>query len=577
MLLILDNCEHILDDVADMVDQLLVAGTELTVLATSRAPLDVDGERVQTLRPLRVPTPGSTGSPAAQLFLERLRAANPAAAEGADPGLVERICRDVDGLPLAIELAAALARTYSLEEIAEQTSSDPGALARVGREHPDHHDSVRQAIERSYLSLDTTMSELHRRISVLPGPFTPQLAASLAHSERGITQHGLAELAHRSMLVALGPRGPGRPSRFTQLATVRSHGLQALRRREELTEVRGRMLDWAADLVARKPRVGTSAETGWFAEIDDNLAALRAMLQDALVEQPDPIGSALTHRLSLFWYYRAMLIEATRWMELGTRSPAATPVDRWLSHLALAGQLSMQTRLDLAAPHFEIALAAPPPLTADQVVYVCEIFAVACQAAWNAGGTDTVSALAARIRGWADQQDDPVLLMFAKTSELMDASSRTPPDAVLEQMAETYPEVTALTNRFAAVSYAAMGVGAALAAGRPDDAVMWAERMLNHHRQLGLGDTSMLMELEANALAVAGRSYEAIAQYAAAESRSKRAGIRYPIRAVSADLAALAAARLSEGEREQARREGTQTAQADISAAPSELTLTQPA
>ena len=126
----------------------------------------------------------------------------------------------------------------------------------------------------------------------------------------------------------------------------------------------------------------------------------------------------MPHRLSLFWYYRSMIIEGLRWLQLATRSPAATPFDRWIAHLSMAGQL-----------------------------------------------------------------DDPALRMFATTTELMDAT--------------------------AAVSHAAMGVGVGLAARRPDDAVAWAGRMLDHHRQLGLGDTPMLMELKADALSLAGQAYEA--------------------------------------------------------------------
>ncbi len=572
MLLILDNCEHILDEVADLIDDLLAPATEVTVLATSRVPLDVDGEIVVTLRPLAVPdssgddeTVTPVGSAAVELFLERLRAADPASATDPDLSVVRRICRDVDGLPLAIELAAARARSFSLDEIAAQTAADPGSLSRVGREHPDHHDSVRHAIEWSYRTLDPVTSELHRRIALLPGPFTPDLAGALAHLDRTTTVHGLAELVHRSMLVPLGPRRPGRPSRFAQLATVRAHGLQA-QQRDETVDVRGQKIAWVEDLLDRKPRVGTNAETGWFAEVDDNLAGLRATLQDALVERPHPVGAAITHRLSLFWYYRGMVIEGLRWLRMATRSPAATPFDRWIAHLSMAGQLCMQTRLDLATPYFEVALGAPPELTEAETVYAAEIFSVSCQAAWNAGGSSIVSSLNARVRSWADQLDDPALQMFATTTELMDATAETPPAVLLDRIAEAYPVAIELNNRFAAVSYSAMGVGVALAARRPDDAVSWADRMLDHHRQLGLGDTPMLMELKADALSMAGQGYDATVWHAAAESHSKRAGMRYPVRAASADLAALAASTLTDAERERARSEGAHRSQAEISA-----------
>ena len=176
-----------------------------------------------------------------------------------------------------------------------------------------------------------------------------------------------------------------------------------------------------------------------------------------------------------------------------------------------------------------------------------------------------MTSLSAKVRGWADQLDDPALRVFATTTELMDATADTAPDVLIGRIAEAYAQTVALSNRFAAVSHAAMGVGVGLAARRPDDAVTWADRMLDHHRQLGLGDTPMLMELKADALSMAGQAYEATVWHAAAEAHSKRAGMRYPVRAVSADLAALAAASLSEAERERARSEGARRSQEEIS------------
>ena len=185
-----------------------------------------------------------------------------------------------------------------------------------------------------------------------------------------------------------------------------------------------------------------------------------------MVERPHPVGAAITHRLGLSWYYRGMIIEGLRWLRLATQSPAATSFERWMAHLSMAGQLCMQTRLDLATPYFAVALDDPPELTDGEVVYAGEIFAVSCQAAWNAGGSSIVTSLAARVRGWADQQDDPALRMFATTTGLMDATADTAPDALLGRIAEAYAQTVALSNRFAAVSHAATGVGVALAARR---------------------------------------------------------------------------------------------------------------
>ena len=191
MLLLLDNCEHVLDDAAGLVDTMLVDGTELAVLCTSRGALDVDGEVVWSLAPLPLPDPGTdlTDSPAVALFLERLDAADRAVAAvvRADPRCLElaaRICRAVDGVPLALELAAARARAFTLHEIAQQVGTDPSALARIGRGRPEqrssgHHRTVRHAVDQSYRMLAPDEAALHRAVSVVPGPFTPGLAGAL--------------------------------------------------------------------------------------------------------------------------------------------------------------------------------------------------------------------------------------------------------------------------------------------------------------------------------------------------------------------------------------------------------------
>ena len=172
MLLLLDNCEHVLDAVAELVDDLLVDGTELAVLATSRVPLDVDGELVVPLDPLPLPAEGADPrtAPAGELFLERLGAADDP--DDATLERVARICRAVDGVPLAIELAAARARAYSLDEIAAQVTEDASTLGRIGRGPAGHHRTVRFAVEQSYRTLSAEEAALHRAVSVVPGPFT---------------------------------------------------------------------------------------------------------------------------------------------------------------------------------------------------------------------------------------------------------------------------------------------------------------------------------------------------------------------------------------------------------------------
>ena len=337
MLLLLDNCEHLLDPVAEIVDELLTDGTELAVLATSRVPLDVDGERVFPLDPLPVPAPGADAraGPAVELFLERL-AATGGHDELDDDALdrVAEICRAVDGVPLAIELAAARVRAYSLDEIVAQVSADASTLGRVGRGARGHHGTVRSAVEQSYRTLTADEARLHRALSVIPGPFTAAPAAALVERPAPEVRVLLARLVHCSLLVPLGPVAPGRPSRFTQLATVRGHAAHAAAADSDaLVAARDR---WVAALATSPPPLGDAAEPDWFAALDDDLAAVRATLQHALADAPSPLGVQVASRLGLYWYYRGMMVEARHWQELAT-SPVGAVLDQAVVRLMLGG------------------------------------------------------------------------------------------------------------------------------------------------------------------------------------------------------------------------------------------------
>ena len=326
MLLLLDNCEHVLDAVAELVDDLLVDGSELAVLATSRVPLDVDGELVVPLEPLLLPAEGADPrtAPACELFLERLGTADDP--DDATLERVARICRAVDGVPLAIELAAARARAYSLDEIAAQVTEDASTLGRIGRGPAGHHRTVRFAVEQSYRTLSAEEAALHRAVSVVPGPFTADVAAALVRRPVAEVRTVLARLVHCSLLVPLGPLGAGRPSRFAQLAIVRGHAAHSGDATETAELVAARDA-WVGGLVDAAPRLGDAAEPDWFAALDDDLAALRATLQHCLADAPSALGVRVASRLGLYWYYRGMMVEARQWQERAAATEG-DPVDR---------------------------------------------------------------------------------------------------------------------------------------------------------------------------------------------------------------------------------------------------------
>ena len=224
VLLVLDNCEQVVDGAAATVEALVDVAPAVTVLATSRQPLGVDGETVDTLDPLALPVgdePAAlAASPAVTLFRERVTArGEPVALDGPDGAAIARICVAVDGLPLGIELAAARIGTFTLREIADGLGRDPGSLSRLGR-GPSRQQNLHAEVDWSYRLATPEERIAHRRLAVLPRPFTLDAAEAvcgMAPLRRGRALDLVGGLAHRSLLGAVGPSRPGGPTWAAQL------------------------------------------------------------------------------------------------------------------------------------------------------------------------------------------------------------------------------------------------------------------------------------------------------------------------------------------------------------------------
>ncbi|GLY18546.1 LuxR C-terminal-related transcriptional regulator [Kineosporia rhizophila] len=236
-LLVLDNCEHLLDGVVVLVERLLAAGPGLTVLATSRARLLVPFEQV-------FPVPGLTiETDAVELFYGR------AAASGSpvDPGdragreRVAGLCRALDGMALAIELAAARHASLGLDGL-ESGLTDRLSVLTGGRRLDDRHRSLRTTLDWSHALLDDPVQAVLRRCSVFADPFTPEAAAAVIGP--GKPESALATLAEHSLLVAV----PGLEGmRYRALETVRQYGADLLEEAGETDQVRTRHLFWCLE------------------------------------------------------------------------------------------------------------------------------------------------------------------------------------------------------------------------------------------------------------------------------------------------------------------------------------------
>ncbi len=271
-LLILDNCEHVLDGVAELVGALVSMTRDLRVLVTSRAPLGLSSESVYPLPELDLDT-------SIELFVQRARAARPDADLPADT--VAALCRHLDGLPLAVELAAARVRVLSVAEIARRLT-DRFALLRGGpRDAPQRHRTLQAVVDWSWHLLDEHAQAAMRALSVFPGGFTEDAARHLLGGRD--TLDVLAELSGQSLLKVVDtPVG----ARFRMLETVREFSAARLGEAGGTARATEDFLAWARDfgLAHHEPVFGPDPYTASErirAEQDNLVTAMRLGIERA--------------------------------------------------------------------------------------------------------------------------------------------------------------------------------------------------------------------------------------------------------------------------------------------------------
>ncbi|MFF2850134.1 BTAD domain-containing putative transcriptional regulator [Streptomyces sp. NPDC058001] len=286
-LLVLDNCEQVVRGAADLVQALVSSSQDLRVLATSRAPLGLTSEAVYALPELGLGT-------SVELFTQRARAARPGVE--LPPDAVAGLCRHLDGLPLAVELAAARVRVLSVPEIARRLG-DRFALLRGGvRDVPERHRTLHAVVEWSWNLLAEDARAALRTLSVFPGGFSGEAAEQVLGEEALFL---LEQLAGQSLLtVAETPVGV----RFRMLETVREFSAARCAEAGEDEAAVGRFLDWARDFgVAHHEGVfGSEQSAAWErirAEQDNLVLALRY----ALARTEGPAIAALTAALAALW------------------------------------------------------------------------------------------------------------------------------------------------------------------------------------------------------------------------------------------------------------------------------------
>ncbi|MFI9510225.1 ATP-binding protein [Nocardia sp. NPDC052566] len=308
VLLVLDNCEHLRDGVAPFIEHLLAHCLNVTVLATSRARLMVPFEQVFTVPPLSL---GDDAEDAVALFLDRAAALGwPVDAEQLDR--VHEICGRLDGLALAIELAAARLPTLGLDGLGASLA-DPLRLLVGGRRADERHQSVRAMLDWSQALLTAEDRCVLRRVSVFAAPFTAADAMAVAGSaglDPIAVADGLARLTEQSLLTVV-PSARG--TRYRALATIRQYEREELATAGELDEVRARHLNWCATTAAALIADPTSASRAWHSAFDAAADDMRAALAwvSALPEHRDD-AHALAISMAQLAFRRNLIGESQR-------------------------------------------------------------------------------------------------------------------------------------------------------------------------------------------------------------------------------------------------------------------------
>jgi predicted ATPase len=330
MLLVLDNFEQVLD-AAPLVSTLLRAAVGVKVLVTSREPLRIEGEQEFALPALGFPEPGSHVAirdlrqyGAVALFIDRAAAIkSDFVLSDANATAVVEICRRVDGLPLAIELAAARIRLLSPAEIVERLEHRLTLLSGAGRDVPARQQSIRATIEWSYDLLDAHERALLRGLSVFVGGCTLEAAECVVRSAEPATPmlDALGSLVSKNLVRQHATTNAN--TRFEMLETIREYGLEQLEASGELAMVRQRHATFFVALAEdAEPDLLTGRQVEWVRRLEadyDNLRAVMAWSRDGRIDRA--LGLRLAGALAWFWVLSGVAWEARGWVETMLRLP----------------------------------------------------------------------------------------------------------------------------------------------------------------------------------------------------------------------------------------------------------------
>jgi predicted ATPase len=339
LLLVLDNCEQVIDEAAALVSDLLSRCRQLRVVCTSRQPLRIGGEHRYPLAPLTVAEERPDGTviagEAMRLFEERARQHVPEFALGtATFGAVRSICASLDGLPLAIELAAARLRLLTLAQLEQRLGARFALLSGGPRDRPDRQRTLAAAIDWSVALLSEVEQAMFLQLAVFRGGFELDAVMSVTEQDDMEVVDLVGELVEKSLIMHEGHES----GRYRMLESLREYALWRMPE-DERRELAARHLRWLTALTAdHGPKLFGHEAAGAFARLVREQDNIRAALSFALERGDGAAALAICGDIGWFWYRRGPVEEGRRWIENAlAAAPAEPQPKRPLAQVSLAG------------------------------------------------------------------------------------------------------------------------------------------------------------------------------------------------------------------------------------------------
>jgi predicted ATPase/DNA-binding SARP family transcriptional activator/DNA-binding CsgD family transcriptional regulator len=335
MLVVLDNCEHLIESVAHLVDSLLSSCPQLRILATSREVLGVTGEVRWRVPPLSLPDPQSPTTvenvvtcESVQLFIEQARCYDPSfVLTPQNVEVIAQMCRQLEGIPLALELAAARVGVLSVEQIAASLSDSLDMLTATNRTVSPRHQTMRRALDWSYALLSKTERRVFNRLSVFAGSWTLEAAKAVVTGS-GIVADDilklLSQLIDKSLIAVEGSAEGIR--RYRMLQPLRQYGQMVLEASGEASVTRYQHALYFLGLaeVAESELKGTRQQE-WLNQLERACADLRMALSWVLEQGDVELGLRLSSALGEYWNLRGDLGEGCQWLEAALNTKGRIP------------------------------------------------------------------------------------------------------------------------------------------------------------------------------------------------------------------------------------------------------------